>query len=78
MVVRNIFVVEPDPDRWQPSMPAFKKVIVGPLTWEPENASVLRHVVNAFWNASELWWWVVLPATVALAIIVVRIWGGKP
>ena len=42
MAVRNIFVVEPDLDRWQPpdpdrrqsEVPAFKKVIVGPRPLE--------------------------------------------
>ncbi len=35
MPIGNIFMIEPDPDRWKPEAPAFKKVIVGPQTWEP-------------------------------------------
>ncbi len=67
MAVRNICVVRPDPDRWQPKsrgqpeIPAFKKVIVGPRTWEPEGK--IRWWALLVWLALLgfcLSWWAML------------------
>lgn len=71
MKVRNIFVVQPDPDRWSPERPAFTLEPVGPRPLE------LGGVLDAILTHPDFP--LVIAVLVLVAVMVIAILeGGKP